>query len=391
MAKKRRNKDSDGIGILFIFGLILFFSLLKFAPLFLEFIVLLIPIGIIYLIYKRYKRYQILKKSDFYTIDDMEGIEFENYLKVLFQSLGYNASVTKTSGDFGADLILWKNSTKILVQAKRYSKKVGVSAVQQIVAAKNMYNADEICVATNNYFTKPAKQLAQANDVNLIDRDQIVQLIYRANKESSHDPSREVKKKKASSLIVIGFILVIVAITNHSLASVKIPVPQKVPTLISAASKPSTTSTDRVAPSSSATSVSPATENQADINQDIAFVTNRAGEGYIVDPYPDALVPDGYGGMLYAFIVKNEGDGATNQIYFFINNRFVGTDTPIMHGPTTVAPGSTGIIIATYAHYLPNDPMSTPSGTPYTCSFHWNGSQLVSINPQALYDITHNS
>ncbi|MED4225598.1 LppP/LprE family lipoprotein [Neobacillus cucumis] len=86
----------------------------------------------------------------------------------------------------------------------------------------------------------------------------------------------------------------------------------------------------------------------------------------------------------------NEGDGETNQIYFFNNNRFIGTDTPIMHGPTTVSPGSTGTIIATYAHFLPNDPMSSPSGTPYTCSFHWNGSQLASSNPQGLYDITHN-
>ena len=390
MAKKRRNKDNDGIGILLIFGFILFFGLLKFAPHFLEFILMLIPVGIIYLIYKRYNRYQVLKKSDINTIDDMDGIEFENYLKVLFQSLGYIANVTKTSGDFGADLILMKDSTKIVVQAKRYSNKVGVSAIQEIVGAKNMYNADKMWVATNNYFTEPAKQLAWANCVKLIDRDEIIQLSYHANNDSSQKPFRWGNMKKVSSLIVIGFILLIAAITTHSLASVRIPVPQKVLNLNSAANKPSTTSTNRVGPSSSSTSGSPATENQADINQDIDFVTNRSGEGYIVNPYPEALVQDGYGGMLYAFIVMNEGDGATNQIYFFINNRFIGTDTSIMHGPTTVSPGSKGTIIATYAHFLPNDPMSSPSGKPYTCSFHWNGSQLVSSNPQVLYDITHN-
>ncbi|NER45101.1 restriction endonuclease [Bacillus megaterium NBRC 15308 = ATCC 14581] len=111
----------------------------------------------------------------------MNGIQFENYLGVLFKSLGYKAQVTRTSHDYGADLIIVKDNKKIVVQAKRYSKKVGISSVQQIVGAKNYYKADEVWVITNNYFTQPAINLAYANNVILIDRDSLIQLSAQVN------------------------------------------------------------------------------------------------------------------------------------------------------------------------------------------------------------------
>lgn len=43
-----------------------------------------------------------------------------------FQSRGYRVLPTKTSGEFGADLLLKKSGKCIIVQAKRYSKPVGL-------------------------------------------------------------------------------------------------------------------------------------------------------------------------------------------------------------------------------------------------------------------------
>lgn len=177
----------------------------------------------------------------------------------------------------------------------------------------------------------------------------------------------------------------------EALGSVNIPLPQNPvsnPTTSDATSKPTQPiSITIVQPSTRKPFRETLTENQSDINQDVAFATQRLGEGYSVSPYPDASVPDGFGGMLYAFIVRSDGDGTTQQIYFFINNRFLGTDTSDMHGPTTVVPGSTGTIIASYAHYLSGDPMSNPTGIPYTCSFYWNGSKLIPSNIPALNEI----
>lgn len=58
------------------------------------------------------KRAERLKKSGIADIDRMEGVQFEKYLGYLFRAQGYQTEVTKAAGDFGADLILQKESKK---------------------------------------------------------------------------------------------------------------------------------------------------------------------------------------------------------------------------------------------------------------------------------------
>lgn len=100
---------------------------------------------------------------------ELTGYEFEEYLKNLFEILGYTAIQTPSSGDQGADLILSKDDEKIVVQAKKYDGKVSNKAVQEIAAAKNYYEADKAMVVTNSSFTKSAIELAFSNDVELWD------------------------------------------------------------------------------------------------------------------------------------------------------------------------------------------------------------------------------
>lgn len=103
-------------------------------------------------------------------VDKMTGLEFENFLCMLFSENGYKAEVTKASGDQGADLIVEKFGEKTVVQAKRYSGDVSNSAIQEVVAAKAYYNCSRAMVITNSFFTKSAVALAQANNVELCDR-----------------------------------------------------------------------------------------------------------------------------------------------------------------------------------------------------------------------------
>ena len=123
-----------------------------------------------------------LRNSGILEVDLMEGRVFEDFLMSLLKQRGYKVSTTSTTGDYGVDLILYSNEKKIIVQAKRYSSKVGIKAVQEISSAKNFYNADECWVATNNYFTNPAKNLAEANNVTLIDRDDLLEWLIEVNK-----------------------------------------------------------------------------------------------------------------------------------------------------------------------------------------------------------------
>lgn len=114
---------------------------------------------------------------DMDKIDQMDGIAFEQYLKPIFERQGYLTRVTKCSGDYGADLILRKGRKKYVVQAKRYSNNIGVSAIQQVVSAVKYYKANNAIVVTNQNFTPAAFQLAKANGVRLIDRKELAKMI----------------------------------------------------------------------------------------------------------------------------------------------------------------------------------------------------------------------
>lgn len=128
-----------------------------------------------------------LLKSNITSIDLMSGHQFEEYLSILFSKLGYNTQRTKLSGDYGADLILKKNEKTTVVQAKCYSQKVSLKAVQEIVSAISFYQADDGWVVTNNYFTQSAINLAQYNNIQLVDRNKLIDLIIKSNELCTND------------------------------------------------------------------------------------------------------------------------------------------------------------------------------------------------------------
>jgi len=160
-------------------------------------IFILLPFVLVWLVLnavKKHKRKKLNKEKvaifNMSQIDSLSGEEFEILLKDIFQKLGYEVALTKKSHDYGADLIISKKKTKMLVQAKCYAKSVGVKAIQEIVASRKHYKVDEVIVATNNYFSKDARILAEENNVGLFDRDDLFELIKK------FDIHVEVKSKK---------------------------------------------------------------------------------------------------------------------------------------------------------------------------------------------------
>ena len=134
----------------------------------------LMTLQIIYYRRKRIDQQNYVKKlqaSDMAAVDVMTGREFELYLEVLFQTLGYGAEQLPTSKDFGADLILVSGDKRIAVQAKRYKANVGNRAVQMILGAKSYYGCQEAWIVTNSFYTKAAIQMASKTNVVLVDRN----------------------------------------------------------------------------------------------------------------------------------------------------------------------------------------------------------------------------
>ena len=134
-----------------------------------------------YLKYKKRKKAnsEMIKIYDISQINSMTGVEFENYLKLLFEKMGYKVSLTKKSKDFGVDLILEKNGKKTILQAKCYSGTVGVSAVQEIISARNHYNIFDAIVMTNKTFSKEARVLADESKVMLAGKEELESLILK--------------------------------------------------------------------------------------------------------------------------------------------------------------------------------------------------------------------
>lgn len=137
-------------------------------------------LGLLFLIYKKQQeRIRALKLSD---IDRMSGVEFERYVGELLKYQKYAVTFTKTSGDFGADIVAKKDGQVSVVQLKRYNHAVGIEAVQQAIASQKYYTASFSMVITNSFFTKAAKELARVNECILVDRTELTDWIVEFQK-----------------------------------------------------------------------------------------------------------------------------------------------------------------------------------------------------------------
>lgn len=196
LTKKQAKKRSNVVSF---FMLASFFSSLVFVK---TSLLVAITAGIsvyigVYLIYEilDFRKRKTLIKSGIRDIDTMDGFQFEHYLVELFRKYKYKAVRTPDSGDYGADLILKKDGIKIAVQAKRYSKNVGIKAVQEVLGAKSYYKTDEAWVVANSNYTKAAIKLASESSVRLINRDELVSMLVLLESTSMRPDPKEIKKE----------------------------------------------------------------------------------------------------------------------------------------------------------------------------------------------------
>ncbi len=111
-------------------------------------------------------------------VDKMTGVQFEKWCGNFFSVAGYSdVQFTKTTGDFGADLICIQSGEKAVVQCKCFQSALGLKPIQEVIGAIGYYKANKGIVVTNNYFTPSAKQLALETGIQLMDRDYLIKKI----------------------------------------------------------------------------------------------------------------------------------------------------------------------------------------------------------------------
>lgn len=120
-----------------------------------------------------------------YIDNYINGFEFESLMKTVLENNGFkDVEVTKSSGDFGVDIIALKDQIKYAIQCKKYSSPVGISAVQEVIGSKSLYDCHVAVVLTNNTFTSSAKVLAEKNNVLLWDRAKLIELLNEYTKKN---------------------------------------------------------------------------------------------------------------------------------------------------------------------------------------------------------------
>ncbi|WP_273728860.1 restriction endonuclease [Brucella gallinifaecis] len=101
-------------------------------------------------------------------ISELDPLEFEQYCSRRLEAMGWSASITKGSGDQGADVLANKQGQSLVLQVKKYSKPVGNKAVQEAIAAQKFYRTDMAAVVTNQSYTKSAHELANMSGILLL-------------------------------------------------------------------------------------------------------------------------------------------------------------------------------------------------------------------------------
>ena len=105
--------------------------------------------------------------------DSFTGTEYEIYCMDLLNSYGWSCNLTKGGGDFGADIIAKKDGNIAVIQCKRSKNRVGISAVKEIFVGNAYYKGSVAIVCSNADYSKPARDLAQALNVQLIHHHQL--------------------------------------------------------------------------------------------------------------------------------------------------------------------------------------------------------------------------
>ena len=103
-------------------------------------------------------------------VKNLTPLQFEEFTKLYLEERNYKqVTLTRTSGDFGADVVaIAPDKARVCVQCKKYSKPVGISAVQEIHSAKSYYKCERAAVVVSSAgFTKQAIELSEKVNVAL--------------------------------------------------------------------------------------------------------------------------------------------------------------------------------------------------------------------------------
>ena len=107
--------------------------------------------------------------------------DFERLVMLAYRDQDYDVTRLggEDRGDGGVDLVLQKAGRRTLVQCKNWRTwRVGVRVVREVAGIVVADGADRGVVVTSGFFSEPAKDFAKRAQIDLIDGDRLVSLLF---------------------------------------------------------------------------------------------------------------------------------------------------------------------------------------------------------------------
>jgi len=111
-------------------------------------------------------------------LDQMNEAVFERYLALLFTRMGYQVRRVNYA-DNVSTLVATGHGMSYVIQARRNRRKVGIRAIEDAIATRKHLKCERAIVVTNNYFSSQARQMAKANQVITMDRNDLIKELSR--------------------------------------------------------------------------------------------------------------------------------------------------------------------------------------------------------------------
>lgn len=107
------------------------------------------------------------------NILDLNPFEFEHLVTNLFNNIGFEAKLTRSSRDGGVDCVAFDTRPllggKVVIQAKRWSNVVGVNAVRDLYGTMINEGASKGILVTTSHYGPDAYEFASNKPIELID------------------------------------------------------------------------------------------------------------------------------------------------------------------------------------------------------------------------------
>lgn len=121
---------------------------------------------------KDWAEHEKRRQIEFWT--KMDGWSFEWEIAKLFRNRGFDAQVTKGSGDGGVDIFLRRNAELSVVQCKQHKTAVPPAVVRDLYGVLTHHNAQKAVLVSTSGFTAGAIEFARDKPIELLGIEDIL-------------------------------------------------------------------------------------------------------------------------------------------------------------------------------------------------------------------------